>query len=131
MLMYAPPPPLTKWCIVPRNAARLVMLLVKLQVMRVTGHDHLDLMFPQELVNGGKERFAGTRRFRNDVRRTLLGHPLPRVRFRSSALVPASRVQGVPQNGQGELPAGSLEGALEPSPLIGIYSTQNAGIDGD
>ena len=51
MLRYAPPPPLTKWYIERPSPPRVVRLLVVFEVVRVAGHDHIDGVLLQQVVD--------------------------------------------------------------------------------
>ena len=109
MLRYAPPPPLTKWCITRARRRRHIFPVV-LEVMSIAGHGDLDVVVRQQPIERG-EFFRGVgdvMAFRNgrnvvssgDARMADDGHEnLPRLRLRarsSHAHCRASSVRRMP-----------------------------------
>src|SRR5438128_903667 len=82
-------------------------------------------------MNSRKRRCLGAKTLANNLGWTVLGHPFSRERLLISALIAAASIEGMAQDGQNEFAFGSLQCGFQPSPLIGIYAAQDAGINGN
>src|SRR5262245_20121576 len=107
----------------------LVSLPVMLEVMRITRHGDLDLVFSEKAVDCD-ERFAFASVVNNGCRTGLAPPFSCRWPF-TSALVAAAGVKRMAQDGQGELSLGSAQSCLQPIPFVAVHGAQDTGVYGD